>query len=144
MICLENSPCTTLGPCCLCKLVQSLVEASNWHFRNAFGPTHQSKLRFCYSPHRSVTYSHVTSDLSHGFSGLAFRWSYNPLQCVFAHFLDVDLIAKLLETTDFIGHCLPSRISARHVFTILISWNPLKIEVTVAGSIAFFIIKIAS
>ncbi|GFS57627.1 uncharacterized protein TNCV_1402561 [Trichonephila clavipes] len=26
----------------------------------------QSKFRFCYSPHRSVTYSHVTSDLSHG------------------------------------------------------------------------------
>ncbi|GFV98596.1 uncharacterized protein TNCV_1452821 [Trichonephila clavipes] len=26
----------------------------------------QSKLRFCYSPHRSVTYSHVTSDLSQG------------------------------------------------------------------------------
>ncbi|GFT99536.1 uncharacterized protein TNCV_3239721 [Trichonephila clavipes] len=26
----------------------------------------QSKLSFCYSPHRSVTYSHVPSDLSHG------------------------------------------------------------------------------
>ncbi|GFU61839.1 uncharacterized protein TNCV_4564841 [Trichonephila clavipes] len=27
---------------------------------------HQSKLRFCYSLHRSVTYFHVTNDLSHG------------------------------------------------------------------------------
>ncbi|GFT22064.1 uncharacterized protein TNCV_3271251 [Trichonephila clavipes] len=25
----------------------------------------KSKLRFCYSPYQSVTYSHVTSDLSH-------------------------------------------------------------------------------
>ncbi|GFV66435.1 uncharacterized protein TNCV_3509091 [Trichonephila clavipes] len=26
----------------------------------------QSKLRFCYSPHPSVAYSHLTSDMSHG------------------------------------------------------------------------------
>ncbi|GFX20426.1 uncharacterized protein TNCV_3487841 [Trichonephila clavipes] len=37
--CLEKSSCTPLMPFWLCKLVQSLVEASNLNFRNAFGPT---------------------------------------------------------------------------------------------------------
>ncbi|GFX58802.1 hypothetical protein TNCV_805061 [Trichonephila clavipes] len=37
--CLENSPCTTLVSFWPCKLLQSLVEASNLHFRYALGPT---------------------------------------------------------------------------------------------------------
>ncbi|GFW76418.1 uncharacterized protein TNCV_1581971 [Trichonephila clavipes] len=57
----------------------------------------QSKLRFCYSPVRYVTYSRVKSDLSHKSLGFLwtqfFRWLYDSfkcLQCVSAHFLDVD------------------------------------------------------
>ncbi|GFT54003.1 uncharacterized protein TNCV_153641 [Trichonephila clavipes] len=51
----------------------------------------QFNLLFCYSPHRSVTYSHVTKPSD--FSGLAFRWPYDSMKClqyVFTHFLDVD------------------------------------------------------
>ncbi|GFV58157.1 hypothetical protein TNCV_687641 [Trichonephila clavipes] len=47
-----------------------------------------------------------------GFFGLAFRWPYDSLKSVFAHFLDVDHIAKLLEPADFIRHCLPNYMKA--------------------------------
>ncbi|GFV92494.1 uncharacterized protein TNCV_1743991 [Trichonephila clavipes] len=42
----------------------------------------QSKLRFCYSSHRSVTYSHVTSDLSHG-NPRTYTWIRFPMALQF-------------------------------------------------------------
>ncbi|GFV72603.1 uncharacterized protein TNCV_4937791 [Trichonephila clavipes] len=45
----------------------------------------QSKLRFCFSPHRSFTYSHTTSDLSHGNS----RISLDSLLYMALRFLEV-------------------------------------------------------
>ncbi|GFT67349.1 uncharacterized protein TNCV_2360071 [Trichonephila clavipes] len=70
-----------------------------------------TKLRFCYSPHRSVTYSHVTSDLSHG--NLGFPWTrFSIPLSVYRAFSSTSwtstIIAKLFETADYIRHCLPS------------------------------------
>ncbi|GBM21794.1 hypothetical protein AVEN_29234-1 [Araneus ventricosus] len=92
----------------------------------------QSKLCFCHSPHRSVTYSHVTSDLSHGnprislnllFDGLTILGSVHRMFS-FTSWTST-IIAKLFETADCIKHCLPRHIKLTNDLTL--SFSSLKL-----------------
>ncbi|GFS94778.1 uncharacterized protein TNCV_4456601 [Trichonephila clavipes] len=73
----------------------------------------QSKLGFCYSPHRSVTYSYVKSDLSHGNPRISLDSLFHGLTIpcsVYSAFSPTSwtspIIAKLFETPDCIRHFL--------------------------------------
>ncbi|GBM45341.1 hypothetical protein AVEN_172960-1 [Araneus ventricosus] len=74
----------------------------------------QSKLCFCHSPYRLVTYSHVTSDLSHGNPRISLNSLFDgftilgSVHCIFSSTSWTStIIAKLFEMADCIRHCLP-------------------------------------